>query len=96
MTPDDKRFFPGDVRAYNFYEYSTIYYLGMRAYIMKETVFNKRRANLKVRLLRIAHAIILILLYSTFAAILYGIGSVYGYDRDWVNGYVCSVPYAFC
>lgn len=96
MTPDDKRFFPADVRTYSFYEHSTVYYLGMRAYIMKEVVFNKRSAYLRVRLLQIAHAIVLFVLYSTLAAILLGICRFYGFDREWAIGYVCSVPYAFC
>lgn len=96
MHPEDKRFFPGDVRTYNFYEYSTIYYLGMRAYIMKEAVFNKRRAYLKVQLLRVAHAAVLFVLYSTIAAILYGVGRFYGFDREWASSYVCKIPYAFC
>lgn len=96
MTPDDKRFFPADVSVYNFYDFSTVYYLGMRTYIMKEVLFNKQRAINKVRLMQAAHAVVLFVLYATCAAIVYGVARFYGFNREWATGYVCSVPYANC
>lgn len=78
MSEEDKRFFPGDIRNYNFRDFSNVYYLGMRAYIMNEIEFDMKRAIRKVRLLKVAHAVVLIVYYFTWAMVIYWLANFYG------------------
>lgn len=82
MSADDKRFFPGDLRNYNFRDFSKVYYLGMRAYIMNEVEFDKSKAFKKVRYLQIAHAFVLFFYYSGLALLIYGLSHQFGFNNE--------------
>lgn len=82
MSPDDKRFFPSDLRNYNFKDFSKVYYLGMRAYIMNEVEFDMSKAFKKVRYLQIAHAFVLIFYYSGLALLIYGLFHQFGLNNE--------------
>lgn len=78
MTAVDKKFFPSDLREYNFKDFSHVYYLGMRAYIMNEIYFDRRRAVFKVRLLQIAHTFVLVCYYGGLLLLIYLLGRYCG------------------
>lgn len=82
MSADDKRFFPSDLRNYNFRDFSKVYYLGMRAYIMNELEFDMSKAFKKVRYLQIAHTFVLILYYSGFALLIYWLSNQFGFNNE--------------
>lgn len=73
MSLDDRRFFAGDVRELNFRQYVKVYYLGIRAYVMKETLVNQRRALMRLYALRALHWVILSLLYAGYALLAYAV-----------------------
>lgn len=94
MSADDKRFFPSDLRDYNFRDFSKVYYLGMRAYIMNEVEFDMSKAFKKVRYLQIAHAFVLIFYYSGMALLLYGLSHHFGFNNEIYKCYEAISLYA--
>lgn len=55
MSHDDRRFFPGDVRAYNFREFVRVYYIGIRLHVLKEYEYNFNQALTRLYCLWITH-----------------------------------------
>lgn len=78
MTKADQAFFPADLRKYNFKDYVTTYYNGMRMYIVKETDFNAEKARGKLRKLQAAHYVVLLIYYSGFAYFYYCVLKYFG------------------
>lgn len=64
MSQDDRRFFPSDVRAYNFREFVWVYYIGIRLHVLKEYEYNFERAHRRLYILWILHWMLKIAVYA--------------------------------
>lgn len=79
MTMDDRRFFPGDVRDFNFREYVKVYYMGIRVYVLKEKLVNQGRALRRLYVLRVVHCGVLAVLYAGYALLAYAVLLQFGW-----------------
>lgn len=79
MSHDDRRFFPSDVREYNFRDFMPLYQMGVHVYVLNETEYDERWAHTRMRLLRAAHCVVLLVLYAAYAAVAYVVLSQFGY-----------------
>lgn len=78
MTTDDKIYFPSDIRKYNFQDYSIVYYLGLRQYIIKEHTFDLKRAKTKVTIVKYIHKLVLCGYYGIIGTIVYFLLNSFG------------------
>lgn len=85
MSHDDRRFFPSDVREYNFRDFMPIYQMGVQVYVLNETEYDERWAHTRMRLLRAAHFLVLLVLYSAYAVVAYAVLSQFGYADAMVS-----------
>ncbi|XP_055526899.1 fatty acyl-CoA reductase wat-like [Wyeomyia smithii] len=73
MTPEDHTYFPVDIRRINWGDFFLTYLLGLRKYILRESLENLKQSQRKGLMLLLAHYLILTLVYTTIAALLYKI-----------------------
>lgn len=78
MTAADKKFFPSDVRKFDWDSYCYNYNLGLLRYIGNENLDDFDGARRRMRKFRIAHFFVLIIYYSILALIYYGLGRLFG------------------
>ncbi|XP_001868544.2 fatty acyl-CoA reductase wat [Culex quinquefasciatus] len=71
MTADDQTFFPVDIRRVRWAEFFPTYLLGLRQYIVRESLDNLEQAKRKFRLLKAAHYVVLALVYVALAYVGY-------------------------
>ncbi|XP_055627972.1 fatty acyl-CoA reductase wat-like [Toxorhynchites rutilus septentrionalis] len=71
MVQDDKEYFPADVKAIDWGDYFNIYLLGLRKYIIGESLDNLEQARRRHTMLKIAHYLLLALIYFAFAYVGY-------------------------
>ncbi|KAL1379276.1 hypothetical protein pipiens_015019 [Culex pipiens pipiens] len=73
MTADDQTFFPVDIRRVKWAEFFPTYLLGLRKYIVRESLDNLEQAKRKFRLLKAAHYVVLALIYVALAYVGYAL-----------------------
>lgn len=80
MQLADRKYFPCDVRLFNFRDYSPTYIRGMRKYIGHEDVeTNQHLARAKYRKLRILHKLVLVIYYTFLAMMFYFLLKFFGF-----------------
>lgn len=88
MTPDDRIYFPSDVRKYNFYDYRYIYYLGMRGYLVKEILFDLDKAKRKMLIMKCAHVFVLFIYYLIIGSFVYFVLKYFGFLKYFHNSFL--------
>lgn len=73
MNTSDRAFFPCDLDAFYWKDYSYKYALGIKSYVLKENLNNVEDAKSKQFKLRIAHMVVLGIYYAGAAIAVYGI-----------------------
>lgn len=81
MTKDDHKFFPSDVRKYDWDQYRYNYHLGLLRYVGKETVADVEVARKRLFKFRVAHFVVLIFYYMMWAAFYFYLGRLFGINR---------------
>lgn len=81
MTIHDQKYFPSDVRKYNWYEYRYNYHLGLLRYIGIESLVDFEPARRRMTKFKIAHYIVLVCYYSLLAAFYYLFGHLFGINN---------------
>lgn len=87
MNENDKRFFPSDVRKYDWNSYAYNYNMGLLRYIGNDTLEDFDAARRRMRKFRIAHYFVLAIYYSFLALIYYGLGRLFGINNILSNWY---------
>lgn len=84
MSAEDRRFFAGDVRESRFEEYVKVYYMGIRRYLLKETLVDQRWALWRMHGLRVLHWVLLAGLYWGLWMLVYAVLVQAGWS-EWVE-----------
>lgn len=71
MAPEDRNYFPADIKNIDWGDFFLIYLLGLRKYICRESLENLPQAQRKGLKLLLAHYLVLLLVYSALAALVY-------------------------
>lgn len=90
MSEYDKKFFPSDVRKFDWDSYCYNYTLGLLRYIGNETLDDFEPARRRMRKFRIAHFFVLVIYYTLLALLYYGLGRLFGIN-DILGGWFTSL-----
>lgn len=85
MSEYDRKYFPSDVRRFNWDAYCYNYNLGLLRYIGQEELDDFEPARRRMRKFRFAHFFVLVIYYSILAFVYYGLGHLLG-----INDFICS------
>lgn len=78
MAPEDRDYFPSDIKRINWGDFFPTYLLGLRKYIIKESLDNLKQAQRKSFMLLVGHYLLLLLFYSALIALLYALITRHG------------------
>ncbi|XP_053687742.1 fatty acyl-CoA reductase wat-like [Sabethes cyaneus] len=73
MAPEDRDYFPADIKNINWGDFFLTYLLGLRKYIVRESLENLKQSQRKCFRLLLAHYLIRLVVYSALAALLYAL-----------------------
>lgn len=85
MSVHDKKYFPSDVRKFNWDSYCYNYNLGLLRYIGNEDLDDFEPARRRMRKFRLAHKFVLVVYYTILATLYYFVLHMVG-----INGLVRS------
>lgn len=81
MCEDDEKYFPSDVREFNWTAYTYNYNLGLLRYIGKEILGDFEPARRRMRKFYVAHFFVLVIYYSMLALFYYYFGRLIGVNQ---------------
>lgn len=87
MTVEDHKFYPSDVRNFDWDEYTISYYRGMKVYISREPIESKPSVFWKVNVLRCIFYVYVLCVYTVWAFVAYNILGLCGLS-DYVDSLV--------
>lgn len=81
MDENDKKFFPSDVRKYDWDSFRYNYHLGLLRYVGNEEVADNEVARRRMLKFRIAHFVLLIFYYMMWLAFYFYLGRLFGINK---------------
>lgn len=88
MDKNDQKYFPCDIRKFDWAEYRINYHLGLILYVGQEELNNFDAARKKYRIMAFCHSCVCIFYYAFFIMLYYFLGNILGVNDYLMNLYL--------